>query len=73
MMYVESECVKVVACMHSMEASVGVKANIYSFLPQYYVVRSSSKVSKEAFAAAMQSWRARCEKCVCLQGDYGEK
>ena len=28
---------------------------------------------KEAFAAAMQSWRERCEKCVCLQGDYGEK
>ena len=24
---------------------------------------------KEAFAAAMQSWRERCEKCVCLQGD----
>ena len=21
---------------------------------------------KEAFAAAMQSWRERCEKCVCL-------
>ena len=28
---------------------------------------------KEAFAAAMQSWRGRCEKCVCLQGDYVEK
>ena len=28
---------------------------------------------KEAFAAAMQSWRKRCEKCVCLQGDYVEK
>ena len=28
---------------------------------------------KEAFAAAMQSWRQRCEKCVCLQGDYVEK
>ena len=27
---------------------------------------------KEAFAAAMQSWRERCEKCVCLQGDYVE-
>ena len=38
-----------------------------------YVVRSSSKVSKKAFAAAMQSWRERCEKCVCLQGDYVEK
>ena len=25
---------------------------------------------KEAFAAAMQSRRERCEKCVCLQGDY---
>ena len=22
---------------------------------------------------AMQSWRERCEKCVCLQGDYVEK
>ena len=28
---------------------------------------------KEEFAAAMQSWRERCEKCVCLQGDYSEK
>ena len=28
---------------------------------------------KEAFAAAMQSWRECCEKCVCLQGDYIEK
>ena len=28
---------------------------------------------KEASAAAMQSWRERCEKCVCLQGDYIEK
>ena len=28
---------------------------------------------KEACAAAMQSWRERCEKCVCLQGDYVEK
>ena len=28
---------------------------------------------KEAFAAAMQSWRERCEKCVCLQDDYVEK
>ena len=28
---------------------------------------------KEAFAAALQSWRERCEKCVCLQGDYVEK
>ena len=27
----------------------------------------------EAFAAAMQSWRERYEKCVCLQGDYVEK
>ena len=21
----------------------------------------------------MQSWRERCEKCICLQGDYVEK
>ena len=28
---------------------------------------------KEVFAAAKQSWRERCEKCVCLQGDYVEK
>ena len=28
---------------------------------------------KEASAAAMQSWRERCEKCVCLQSDYVEK
>ena len=28
---------------------------------------------KEAFAAAMQSWRERCKQYVCLQGDYVEK
>ena len=28
---------------------------------------------KEAFAAATKSWRERCEKCVCLQGDYTGK
>jgi hypothetical protein len=27
----------------------------------------------EAFAAAMESWRRRCKKCVQLQGDYVEK
>ena len=31
------------------------------------------RAPKEAFAAAMQTWRERCEKCVCLQGDYVEK
>ena len=31
------------------------------------------RTPKEAFAAAMQSWRERREKCVCLQGDYIEK
>ena len=32
------------------------------------------RTPKEASAAAMQSWRERCEKCVCLQGDdYVEK
>ena len=30
----------------------------------------SKRTPKEAFAAAMQSWRQRCEKCVRLQGDY---
>ena len=28
---------------------------------------------KEAFAAAMQSWRERCEECICLQVDKVEK
>ena len=31
------------------------------------------RTPKEAFAAAMQSLRERCEKCVRLQGDYVEK
>ena len=38
-----------------------------------YVVRQVLRSPKEAFAAAMQSWRERCEKCVCLQGAYVEK
>ena len=33
----------------------------------------SERTPKEAFAAAMQSWRERYEKYVCLQGDYVEK
>jgi hypothetical protein len=33
----------------------------------------SQRTPKEAFVAAMQSWRQRCEKCVGLQGDYVEK
>ena len=33
----------------------------------------SQRNPKEAFAAAMQWWRRRCEKCVGLQGDYIEK
>ena len=33
----------------------------------------SERTPKEAFAAAMQSWRERCKKRVRLQGDYGEK
>jgi hypothetical protein len=31
------------------------------------------RTPKEVFAAAMQSWRQHCEKCVCLQGVYVEK
>ena len=33
----------------------------------------SKHTPKEDFAAAMESWRRRCEKCVRLQGDYVEK
>ena len=33
----------------------------------------AKQTPKEAFAAAMESWRRRCEKCVRLQGDYVEK
>ena len=33
----------------------------------------SQRTAKEAFAATMQSWRQRCEKCVRLQDDYIEK
>ena len=47
--------------------------SIRLFLPPEYVVRQVLRSPKEAFAAAMQSWRERCEKCVCLQGDYVEK
>ena len=33
----------------------------------------SNQTPKEAFAAAMTSWRRRCEKCIRLEGDYVEK
>ena len=42
---------------------------IFTVRGAFQVLRSP----KEAFAAAMQSWRERCEKCVCLPGDYVEK
>jgi hypothetical protein len=37
------------------------------------IFQLSPHTPKEAFAAAMQSWHQRCEKCVRLQGDYFEK
>ena len=43
------------------------RAHVHTWCVQ--VLRSP----KEASVAAMQSWRERCEKCVCLQGDYVEK
>ena len=63
---------------------MGVK-NVRSWVRQFIEGRMScennpkeprppwGRTPKEAFAAAMQSWRERCEKCVCLQGDYIEK
>jgi len=33
----------------------------------------SQQTPTDAFAAAMQSWRQRCETCLRLQGDYVEK
>ena len=38
---------------------------VYHYTWSVQVLRSP----KEAFAAAMQSWREHCEKCVCLQSD----
>ena len=46
--------------------------DIYFFIANTWCVQVL-RSPKEAFAAAMQSWRERCEKCVCLQGDYVEK
>jgi hypothetical protein len=37
------------------------------------IFQRSKQTPTEAFAAAMESWRRRCEKCVRLQGDYVEK
>ncbi|PSN53962.1 Mariner Mos1 transposase [Blattella germanica] len=33
----------------------------------------SKQTPREAFSAAMASWRRRCEKCVRVQRDYVEK
>ena len=41
--------------------------------PRPWTSQWSQRTPKEAFAAAMQSWRQRCENCVRLQGDYVEK
>ena len=51
--------------------SVSVKFRFHSY--QYTWCFQVLRSPKEAFAAAMQSGRERCEKCVCLQGDYVEK
>ena len=56
----------------------GGSQNLVSIRTGNFLIRSTWCVQvlrfpKEAFAAAMQSWRERCEKCVCLQGDYIEK
>ena len=50
---------------------MGVYMYIYIYIYTWCVQVLRSP--KEAFTAAMQSWRERCEKCVCLQGDYVEK
>jgi hypothetical protein len=44
-------------------------SNVHAYTWCVQVLRSP----KEAFAVAMQLWRERFEKCVCLQGDYVEK
>jgi len=41
--------------------------------PRQCTSQWSQRTPKEAFAAAMQSRRQRCEKCVRLQGYYVEK
>jgi len=38
-----------------------------------YTSQWSQRTPKESFAAAIQSWRQRYEKCVRLQGDCIEK
>ena len=68
-----SECVFVVLVIQRAQRMRCIIVNCGPYGHTKYVVRSSSKISKKAFAAAMQSWRERCEKCVCLQGDYVEK
>jgi len=41
--------------------------------PRPCTIQWSQRTPKEAFAAAMQSWRQRCKNCVRLQSDYVEK
>ena len=53
--------------------SQGTTSEIANNSTQYTWCVQVLRSPKEAFAAAMQSWRERCEKCVCLQGDYLEK
>ena len=62
------------------DVNVGNYSNNVQFETQQITLKSVStwcvqvlRSPKEAFAKAMQSWRERCEKCVCLQGDYVEK
>ncbi|PSN53571.1 hypothetical protein C0J52_09202 [Blattella germanica] len=51
-------------CGHTFTSRAAIASAIFQW---------SNKTPIEAFAAAMQSWHQRCEKCVRLQGDYVEK
>ena len=59
------ECGKVVSSRYRQPLTLG-------DIPSTWCVQVP-RSTKEAFAAAMQSWRQRCKKCVCLHGDYVEK
>ena len=50
----------------------GWRPNFCSVAPNTWCVQVL-RSPKEAFSAAMQSWRERCEKCVCLHDDYVDK
>ena len=70
-----SDCIRIRNILDEMNKYLLLNNNseIYIYVYTYTWCVQVLRSPKKAFAVAMQSWRERCEKCVCLQSDYVDK